>query len=135
MTMYAEYHQNIGREITGVEIDGKIFSEGQIRKALDIVYGDKTDLSARLKKAGMFTPEELLAGTPLDHWRTHTMVKDLDTFGDYLDMKCREYSTMMAGLQINKEEDSELFEWVLAHNGAYSDIRINFKAARERSGI
>ena len=88
-----------------------------------------TDLGARMKAAGMHSIDEMLAGTPMDTFVRNNSVVNLDTFGQWLEMKRREYITMQATLALDKHEDDEMFGWVLAHNSVFSEAHVNFKAA------
>lgn len=135
--MYSVFHQMVGQEITGIEIDGKSYSEDEIKKALEITYAHK--LEDRMKAAGMFTVDEMMQGMPIDQWMRHTGVKDLDTFGQYLERKTREYLSLKAGLESGTstllDEDESYKEWVNAHYAVFRDIHVNFMAMRERAGI
>lgn len=91
-------------------------------------------LDERMKAAGMFTVAEMMGVTPMTRWEVHTGIRDLDTFGQWLDRKVSEYLRMKACYELgDKDKSDDLYEWVLAHAGAYSTIRTNFKAALERS--
>ncbi|MDP8249593.1 hypothetical protein [Pseudochrobactrum saccharolyticum] len=90
----------------------------------------QTDLDARLKSAGMYTVEEIMAGTPVDKWRVHAGMNNLQFFGEWLERKSREYKIMAAGYDIgDKDKSDELYEWSLAHSGAFHDVLVNFRAA------
>lgn len=90
----------------------------------------QTDLDARLKAAGMYTVEEIMAGTPVDKWRVHAGMDNLQFFGEWLERKAREYKVMTAGYDIgDKDKSDELYEWSLAHSGAFHDVLVNFRAA------
>jgi hypothetical protein len=56
-------------------------------------------------------------------------VSDLESYGQWLDMKCREFLTMKAKRDLEKREDDDLYEWVIAHAAAFQEARINFNAA------
>ncbi|SFG87742.1 hypothetical protein [Ensifer sp. OV372] len=89
-------------------------------------------LDARMKAAGMYTVAEMMGITPLTHWNVHSGMNNLDFFGEWLDRKVSEYLRMKAGYELgDKDKGDELYEWVLAHAGAFSTIRENFRAARE----
>lgn len=88
-------------------------------------------LDERMKAAGMFTIEEMMGVTPLTRWTVQAEMTDLDFFSEWLDRKVRGYLTMKAAYDLgDKDYKDELYEWVLAHAGAYSSIRENFQAAR-----
>lgn len=86
-------------------------------------------LAERMKAAGMMTVDELIAGAPLDAFHRHAGVNSLETFGQWLEMRRREYASMQARRTLDKREDDELYEWVLAHAGVFGEAHINFKAA------
>lgn len=89
------------------------------------------DLNDRLRAAGMFTIPEMMGETPLTRWQTHAAMTSLDAFEWWLEAQVRQYLTMKAEYEIgDKPKDDELYEWVLAHSGAFHVIRTNFRAAK-----
>ncbi|MNF33082.1 hypothetical protein D3C85_448540 [compost metagenome] len=86
-------------------------------------------LAERMKAAGMMTVDEILAGAPLDAFTRHAGVNSLEAFGQWLEMRRREYVSMQARRTLDKREDDELYEWVLAHAGAFGEVHVNFRAA------
>lgn len=101
----------------------------EVTKPVDVTAG-QSDLDARLKAAGMYSVAELMAGTPVDKWRAHSSMDNLQFFGEWLERKTREYKVMAAGYDIgDKDKSDELYEWVLAHSGAFHDVLVNFRAA------
>lgn len=99
------------------------------------VAGAVASLDERMKAAGMIPLSDLLAGnTPLERWMPHTSVRDLDSFERWLMRKHREYMTMRMGYELgDKGKGDELFEWILAHAGAFSEVVSNFRAMKERA--
>lgn len=90
----------------------------------------QADLDRRLKAAGMYTVGEIMAGTPVDKWRVHSGMDNLQFFGEWLERKAREYKVMTAGYDIgDKDKSDDLYEWSLAHSGAFHDVLVNFRAA------
>jgi len=87
-------------------------------------------LADRMRAAGMMTVDEMLRGAPLDSFIRHAGVHDLDTYGQWLDMKCREFLTMQAKRDLNKDPEDDMYEWVIAHAAVFQEARINFNAAR-----
>ena len=57
----------------------------------------------------------------------------LPASGDYAALKtirrAKEMITMRARMELDKKDDTELFEWVLAHAAAFNEVRVNFNAA------
>ncbi|URQ76204.1 MAG: hypothetical protein NBV76_05435 [Candidatus Ochrobactrum gambitense] len=91
---------------------------------------EKDDLNARLKAKGMYSIDEMMGNLPIDKWRVHSGMTDLTFFGEWLERKSREYLTMKAAYDLgDKDESDELYEWVLAHYGAFHDVLVNFRAA------
>lgn len=93
---------------------------------------DEAGLSERMKAAGMYSIEEMMEPKPLDRWMAHAAVKDMDTFEQWLMMRYREFVTMKAKYELGDTEKDELYEWVLAHSGAFSEVIANFRAAYAR---
>lgn len=87
-------------------------------------------LGERMKAAGMFTVDEMMGVTPLTRWKVQVGMTDLDAFSEWLDRKASEYLRMKAAYDLgDKDDEDDLYEWVLAHAGAFSSIRENFRAA------
>ncbi|MDT6940784.1 hypothetical protein RI570_21320 [Brucella pseudogrignonensis] len=91
---------------------------------------EEGDLNARLKAKGMYSIDEMMGTLPVDKWLVHSGMTDIKFFGEWLERKTREYLTMKAEYDAgNKDERDELYEWVLAHYGAFRDVLVNFRAA------
>lgn len=90
-------------------------------------------LAERMKAAGMMTVDEMLAGAPLDAFTRHAGVNSLEAFAQWIEMRRREYVTMQAKRTLDKREDDDLYEWVLAHAGVLGEVHVNFKAAMNGS--
>ncbi|WP_266030351.1 hypothetical protein [Brucella intermedia] len=91
---------------------------------------EEGDLNARLKAKGMYSIDEMMGSLPLDKWRVHSGMTDLKFFGEWLERKAREYLIMKAAYDVGREDEGDdLYEWVLAHYGAFSDVLVNFRAA------
>jgi hypothetical protein len=101
----------------------------QLKSKLMHQEAEAGTLAERMKAAGMMTVDELLAGAPLDAFTRHAGVNDLETFAQWLEMRRREYVTMQAKRTLDKHEDDDLYEWVLAHAGVFGEVHVNFKAA------
>ena len=86
-------------------------------------------IDEELKAAGLLTISELMAGQPIDGWIVNKETTDLKGFSDWLDMRTREMMSMKARLILDKKDESELFEWILAHCAVLQEVRINFNAA------
>ncbi|MBD8088852.1 hypothetical protein IFT48_02585 [Pseudomonas fluorescens] len=87
-------------------------------------------LDTRLQAAGMMSVAELLRGAPLDGFMTHAGVNDLETFGQWLEMRRGEMVRLQARYDLgDKPMDVELYEWVTSHSAVLSEVHVNFKAA------
>lgn len=86
-------------------------------------------LDERLEAAGMLTVAQILAGAPLDSFVRHAGVHDLASFGQWLEMRRAESVRLQARFALDKQDDDELYEWVIAHAAAFSEVTINFRAA------
>ena len=86
-------------------------------------------IDEELKEAGMLTVSELMAGQPIDGFKAHNGVTDLRKFGEWLDMRTKEMLGMRARMELDKKDDTELFEWVLSHCAILQEVRINFNVA------
>lgn len=87
-------------------------------------------LDERMRAAGMLTIPEMMGTLPLDRWRVHAGMTDLDAFGRWLDRKAEEYARRRAPYELGeKDQSDELYEWMLAHAAVFSEVRVNFRAA------
>lgn len=88
-----------------------------------------TNLDARMREAGMTPLSEMLASIPLARWLTHTGVNDMKSFEAWLCMRREEMLRMQATMELDKREDDELYEWVIAHAAVFTEVLCNFRAA------
>ncbi len=95
-----------------------------------------TDIAAldqRMKDAGMVSLVDMLAGKlPTDRWAAHVGVSDIKSFGNWLESKDRQYTSMRVTYELGDEPKDSMYEWVLAHSGAYREVIANFRQAMER---
>jgi hypothetical protein len=91
------------------------------------------ELDAKLKNAGMLTVQEIIDGTPMDKFIAHAGVVDLNSYGKWLENTRQEFVQMQSAMQLEGDDESEMFEWVLAHQAALSAAYINFKKATAAS--
>ena len=104
----------------------------QVRRILRALDSDEA-LDQRMQACGMFSVSELLEGSAIDIWTAHTGVKDLETFEDWLEMKRRHYDTLRGRYETGeKSKGDELYEWVFAHSGVFTEVHVNFKAMKAR---
>ena len=97
--------------------------------ALATALDGNARLDERLEAAGMLTVAQILAGAPLDAFIRHAGVHDLASFGQWLEMRRAESVRLQARFALEKRDDDELYEWVIAHAAAFSEVAINFRAA------
>lgn len=134
-----EQIENIARKVHGdcIRLPGAAYqhaAEAAVMYTLERIARPaeaEGELADRMRAAGMMTIEEMLAGAPLDRFMKHAGVSDLETYSLWLDMKCREFLTMQAERDLDKEPEDDMYEWVLAHAAVFQEARINFNAARD----
>ncbi|MFG8752210.1 hypothetical protein ACEPU1_28285 [Pseudomonas aeruginosa] len=97
--------------------------------ALATALDGNARLDERLEAAGMLTVAQILAGAPLDAFIRHAGVHDLASFGQWLEMRREESVKLQARFALEKRDGDELYEWVIAHAAAFSEVTINFRAA------
>ena len=88
-----------------------------------------SDLDQRMRDAGMMTVSDMLGCNALGVYSTHTGVVDLEKFEEWLLMRREEYIKMQARMTLDKQEDDELYEWVIAHNAVFGEVLANFRQA------
>lgn len=88
-----------------------------------------SNLDSRMREAGMVPLSEMLASIPLGKWLTHTGVNDLKSFEAWLCMRREEMLRMQVKMELDKREDDELYEWVIAHVAVFTEVLCNFRAA------
>lgn len=93
------------------------------------------DLDARMTATGMIPATTILSGeVPLRNWMAHVGVQDIESFGQWLMRRYEEILVSRAPYELGeKSKDDELYEWILGHAGAFSEVVANFRQARERS--
>jgi hypothetical protein len=87
------------------------------------------ELDKQLKDAGMLSVSELMNGSPIDGFQVHSGMNNLSKFSDWLDMRTKEMMRMKAGMELNKTDNNDLYEWVLSHVAVLNEVRVNFNAA------
>lgn len=95
---------------------------------------DATPLSLddRMKAAGMIPLPEMLSNIPLGKWLAHTGVTDLASFESWVKSGRTEFLRMQVNMELDKNTDDEMFEWVLAHAAVFTEVLCNFRAATGR---
>jgi len=119
----------------GCEIERLMAENEQLQAKLLRQEVESGTLAERMKAAGMMTVDEMLSGAPMDAFHRHAGVNSLETFAQWIEMRRREFLVMRAKRSLDKREDDELYEWVLAHSGVFSEVHINFKAAMSKDPL
>lgn len=88
-----------------------------------------TDLDNRMREAGMMPLSEMLANIPFERWITHAAVNDMQSFEAWLCMRREEMLRMQVKMELDKRQDDELYEWVIAHCAVFTEVLCNFRAA------
>lgn len=87
-------------------------------------------LDERMKAAGMLSAAELIAGAPLDAFMKHAGVNDLETFGQWLEMRRGECLRMQGRYDLGERDKSDdMYEWTVAHSAVFGEAHVNFKDA------
>jgi len=89
-------------------------------------------LDERMIEAGMIPVSEILKGRPIDKFMHHTGVVDIDTFGQWLEMRYSEMLRMQARMKLEGREEDELYEWVMSHCASLGEVRVNFREATKQ---
>lgn len=89
-------------------------------------------LDERMKEAGMIPLSEIKKNIPMEAIKRHAGVHNMDTFEKWLIMRYEECTEMHARFDLEKRHDDEMYEWVLAHSAAFSEVLANFRAAKEK---
>lgn len=87
------------------------------------------EIDKALAEMGMLTASQMINGNPLQR---HAGVCDMDTFSQWLNMRHKELLRMKAGMLVDGNEDSDLFEWIVAHHAAFSEVLVNFNCAYQQ---
>lgn len=90
--------------------------------------GDMSDLDTRMREAGM-TPLSEILENPGGPYAAHVGVTDLESYERWLIMRHEETLRMRVLMELDKNTDDEMFEWVLSHAAAFGEALANFKVA------
>lgn len=86
------------------------------------------EIDKALTEMGMLTASQMINGNPI---MRHAGVCDMDTFGQWLNMRHKELLRMKTGMLVDGKDKGELYEWVMAHHAAFSEVLVNFNSAIE----
>ena len=91
------------------------------------------DLDKRMVAAGMIPLSEILKQDPLGKFSAHKGISGLDDFESWLTMRRKETARMFTKRTLDKKENDDLFEWILAHSAVFGEVMANFRQATGRS--
>ncbi|EPY9613812.1 DUF3850 domain-containing protein [Enterobacter cloacae] len=92
------------------------------------------DIDARMKNAGMLSAAEIIAGQPIDAFMKHSGVVDLSSLLKWAEMRRAEFLRMQAKYELGDNQKDDMYEWVISHVAAFSELHVNIRAAM-RQGV
>ncbi|WP_284958462.1 DUF551 domain-containing protein [Enterobacter cloacae] len=87
------------------------------------------DIDTRMKNAGMLSAAEIIAGQPIDAFMKHAGVVDLESLLKWAEMRRAEFLRMQAKYELGDNQKDDMYEWVISHVAAFSELHINIRAA------
>ncbi|WP_436879535.1 hypothetical protein [Escherichia coli] len=87
------------------------------------------DIDARMKNAGMLSAAEIIAGQPIDAFMKHAGVVDLESLLKWSEMRRAEFLRMQAKYELGDNQKDDMYEWVISHVAAFSELHVNIRAA------
>jgi len=95
---------------------------------------DTDELSKRMKEAGMIPLNDILSGKSLlGGFDIQVGMDSLEAFEAWLKRKQESYTRSRISMELDKNTDHELYEWILAHQAAFHSIYQHFIAATKNS--
>ncbi|EOY8504057.1 TPA: hypothetical protein ACXIYC_002493 [Enterobacter cloacae] len=91
------------------------------------------DIDARMKNAGMLSAAEIIAGQPIDAFMKHAGVVDLSSLLKWAEMRRAEFLRMQAKYELGDNQKDDMYEWVISHVAAFSELHVNLRAAMLQS--
>lgn len=92
------------------------------------------DIDARMKNAGMLSAAEIIAGQPIDAFMKHAGVVDLESLCKWAEMRRAEFLRMQAKYELGDNQKDDMYEWVISHVAAFSELQVNIRAAMLKAG-
>lgn len=92
------------------------------------------DIDARMKSAGMLSAAEIVAGQPINAFMKHAGVTDLESLLKWAEMRRAEFLRMQAGYELGDKSKDDMYEWVISHVAAFSELHVNIRAAMIQAG-
>jgi hypothetical protein len=87
-------------------------------------------LDIKMKELGMIPLSVMLETNPLGKYAVNKDVNNMDKFEKWIDMRFKEMMKMKVRMILDKEEDDELYEWVLSHAAVLGEIRTQFNECK-----
>lgn len=88
------------------------------------------EIDERMKAAGMLSAVQIIEGQPLDAFIKHSGVVDMGTLLQWSEMRRAEFLRMQSQYDLgDKDKTDDMYEWVIAHSAAFSELHINIRAA------
>lgn len=87
------------------------------------------DIDTRMKNAGMLSAAEIIAGQPIDAFMKHAGVVDLESLLKWSEMRRAEFLRMQAKYELGDNQKDDMYEWVISHVAAFSELHVNIRAA------
>ncbi|BBR34229.1 hypothetical protein WP3S18E09_12420 [Escherichia coli] len=87
------------------------------------------NIDARMKNAGMLSATEIIAGQPIDAFMKHAGVVDLASLLKWAEMRRAEFLRMQAKYVLGDNPKDDMYEWVISHVAAFSELHVNIRAA------
>ncbi|MDU9626264.1 hypothetical protein [Escherichia coli] len=87
------------------------------------------DIDTRMKNAGMLSAPEIIAGQPIDAFMKHAGVVDLESLLKWSEMRRAEFLRMQAKYELGDNQKDDMYEWVISHVAAFSELHVNIRAA------
>ena len=87
------------------------------------------DIDTRMKNAGLLSAAEIIAGQPIDAFMKHAGVGDLESLLKGSEMRRAEFLRMQAKYELGDNQKDDMYEWVISHVAAFSELHVNIRAA------
>jgi hypothetical protein len=100
-----------------------------------LTTSQESRLCEEMKAAKMIPIDELIKGSPLDAFRRHRGVVDLESFSQWVEMERRQFTAMHARFDLENKESHEMYDWNLAKCAAFSEVMINLRAATDAGSL
>ncbi|ELY2672629.1 hypothetical protein SMZ63_002784 [Cronobacter sakazakii] len=113
---------------TGSDINTMARELLALRKERERAEPVADDIDTRMKEAGMLSVTEIIAGRQIDAFMRHAGVVDLESLLQWAEMRRAEFLRMQARYDIGDKPEDDMYEWVISHVAAFSELHINIRA-------